>query len=189
MTNQILHNQITGRSESVILLFLLFFFLTTKVLFFIYANVLPDEAYYWLWSRKFAPSYFDHPPLVAWVQALVLFFYDNKYFVIRALPLLSLGIVFTIMIFWQKHIFGKMDFDIFLRSAVLFLAFPIFSIFFSISFPDYLLITLLFASSFFLFLYFDRGNDRIKRLYYWYFAVLLFSLALLTKYLSTLRNT
>ena len=181
MTNQILHNQITGRSESIILLFLLFFFLATKVLFFIHANVLPDEAYYWLWSRKFAPSYFDHPPLVAWVQALVLFFYDNKYFVIRALPLLSLGIVFTIMIFWQKHIFGKMDFDIFLRSAVLFLAFPIFSIFFSISFPDYLLITLLFASSFCLFLYFER-----KVIHYWYLAVLFFSLALLTKYNAVL---
>ncbi len=29
-----------------------------------------DEAYYWLWSRRPAAGYFDHPPLVAWLIAL-----------------------------------------------------------------------------------------------------------------------
>ncbi|BDG09779.1 glycosyltransferase family 39 protein [Anaeromyxobacter paludicola] len=29
-----------------------------------------DEAYYWLWSRRLAPGYFDHPPMVAWLAAL-----------------------------------------------------------------------------------------------------------------------
>jgi 4-amino-4-deoxy-L-arabinose transferase-like glycosyltransferase len=27
--------------------------------------VFPDEAYYWEWSRRLAPGYFDHPPAVA----------------------------------------------------------------------------------------------------------------------------
>ncbi len=27
--------------------------------------VFPDEAYYWEWSRRLAPGYFDHPPVVA----------------------------------------------------------------------------------------------------------------------------
>ena len=27
--------------------------------------VFPDEAYYWEWSRRLAPGYFDHPPMVA----------------------------------------------------------------------------------------------------------------------------
>lgn len=34
----------------------------------------PDEAYYWLWSRHLAISYFDHPPMVAyfiWLTTLV----------------------------------------------------------------------------------------------------------------------
>ncbi len=26
-----------------------------------------DEAYYWLWSRSLAASYFDHPPMVAYL--------------------------------------------------------------------------------------------------------------------------
>ena len=29
-----------------------------------------DEAYYWLWSRRPALGYFDHPPVVAWLIAL-----------------------------------------------------------------------------------------------------------------------
>jgi 4-amino-4-deoxy-L-arabinose transferase-like glycosyltransferase len=30
----------------------------------------PDEAYYWIWGRALAPSYYDHPPMVAlWTAA------------------------------------------------------------------------------------------------------------------------
>lgn len=31
--------------------------------------VLPDEAYYWTWSRQLEWAYFDHPPTHAWVLA------------------------------------------------------------------------------------------------------------------------
>lgn len=32
--------------------------------------LLPDEAYYWVWSRALAPGYLDHPPMVAlWIAA------------------------------------------------------------------------------------------------------------------------
>ena len=32
-------------------------------------SLLPDEAYYWVWSRALAPGYFDHPPMVAlWIR-------------------------------------------------------------------------------------------------------------------------
>jgi len=33
-------------------------------------NLAPDEAYYWLWSKHPALSYYDHPPMVAWLIAL-----------------------------------------------------------------------------------------------------------------------
>lgn len=32
--------------------------------------LLPDETYYWDWSRHLAFGYFDHPPLIAWLIAL-----------------------------------------------------------------------------------------------------------------------
>jgi 4-amino-4-deoxy-L-arabinose transferase-like glycosyltransferase len=31
--------------------------------------LLGDEAYYWEWSRRLAPGYFDHPPAIAWLIA------------------------------------------------------------------------------------------------------------------------
>lgn len=37
------------------------------------ATILPlsgDEAYYWVWGQRLQLSYFDHPPLVAWLNAL-----------------------------------------------------------------------------------------------------------------------
>ncbi len=167
--------------EKVFLLLLLFVFFTIKLFFLMHAKPLPDEAYYWLWSKNMSFSYFDHPPMVSWSLALLSSFFDNKYFIIRTLPLLGLGIVLTVMIVWQKYIFLKYGFGTCLKNTVLFLAFPINAIFFSISFPDYMLITLLFACSFCLFLFFERNI-----LYYWYTAVLLFSLALLTKYNAVL---
>jgi len=29
--------------------------------------LVPDEAYYWEWSRRLAPAYFDHPGAIAWL--------------------------------------------------------------------------------------------------------------------------
>ena len=179
-------NAIIEAKESIFLVVVLFFLLTLKIFFLLYGNPLPDEAYYWLWSKNFALSYFDHPPLVSWFQALLSFFSNNKYFLIRALPIFNLIAVLTIVIVWQQHILGKFDLKACLQTVVLFLSFPIFAIFFSISFPDYLLITLLFGTSFCLFLYFERNDSGRFAIHYWYLAVFLFSLALLTKYNAAL---
>ncbi len=32
-------------------------------------ELIPDEAYYWQWSRHLSWSYFDHPPITAWLIA------------------------------------------------------------------------------------------------------------------------
>ena len=40
-----------------------------RVVIAAFAPVLPDEAYYWEWSRHLAGGYFDHPPAVAWLIA------------------------------------------------------------------------------------------------------------------------
>ncbi len=186
MTKKALYSYFIGSSEKVYLLLVLLSLLIIKGFFLAYANPLPDEAYYWLWSKNIALSFFDHPPLATWLQALLNTILGNKYFVIRALPVLCLGIVLVIMIAWQIYISKRFDFEVCLKTMVLFLAFPIYTIFFSISFPDYLLITLLFASSFCLFLYFERINKANSGMHYWYLAVLLFSLALLTKYNAVL---
>jgi 4-amino-4-deoxy-L-arabinose transferase-like glycosyltransferase len=32
-----------------------------------FVPLVPDEAYYWEWSRHLAAGYFDHPPVIAWL--------------------------------------------------------------------------------------------------------------------------
>lgn len=50
----------------------------------------PDEAYYWLWSKRLAMSYFDHPPMVAWMIALSTKLFGNGELAVR-LPALLCG--------------------------------------------------------------------------------------------------
>lgn len=40
-----------------------------------WCNLLPDEAFYWLWTRHLAPGYLDHPPMIAclmWLSTRLL---------------------------------------------------------------------------------------------------------------------
>ena len=48
-------------------LFLVFFLKLTLAL---WIPVFPDEAYYWVWSKNLALSYFDHPPMIAYLLYL-----------------------------------------------------------------------------------------------------------------------
>ena len=48
----------------------------------------PDEAYYWVWSKHLALSYFDHPPMVAyWIRAGTAVFGDAEFGVRWLAPL------------------------------------------------------------------------------------------------------
>lgn len=38
-----------------------------RLLLFLGLELYADEAYYWMWSRRPAAGYFDHPPMVAWL--------------------------------------------------------------------------------------------------------------------------
>ena len=58
-----------------------------------------DEAYYWLWSRHLALSYFDHPPAIAYaIRAGTVLFGDTS-FGVRVVPLL--GSLFASFAVWD----------------------------------------------------------------------------------------
>jgi 4-amino-4-deoxy-L-arabinose transferase-like glycosyltransferase len=46
-------------------------------------GVSDDEAYYWSWSLRPALSYFDHPPLQAWITALSTSIFGKNNFAVR----------------------------------------------------------------------------------------------------------
>jgi 4-amino-4-deoxy-L-arabinose transferase-like glycosyltransferase len=64
-------------------IFLLFALTCYRLWFITQMQMVPDEAYYWLWSKHLALSYRDKGPGVAWVIALGTEFFGNTVFGIR----------------------------------------------------------------------------------------------------------
>ena len=83
-------NALTRTPATIAPLILLIIALT--VLRFATAAYLPisfDEAYFWLWSRRLAISYFEHPPIIALaIRAGTMLFGDTS-FGVRFVPLLT----------------------------------------------------------------------------------------------------
>jgi dolichol-phosphate mannosyltransferase len=52
------------------------------------AELLPEEAYYWLYAQHLAPGYLDHPPMVSWFVALGTRVFGNNEFGVRSGALL-----------------------------------------------------------------------------------------------------
>lgn len=52
-------------------------------------NLLPDEAYYWVWSQRLDLSYYDHPPLVAWLMWPFTELFGHGVAVVRSQAILS----------------------------------------------------------------------------------------------------
>src|ERR1700744_1584751 len=55
-------------------------------------SLVPDEAYYWLWSRVPSAGYYDHPPMIAWWIWLSTKVAGDSLFAIRLLPVLSIAV-------------------------------------------------------------------------------------------------
>ena len=62
-------------------------------------NLVPDEAYYWVWSRHPALSYLDHPPVVAYLIRLGTLLLDNTELGVRCLFGVMTG--GTVLILWR----------------------------------------------------------------------------------------
>jgi 4-amino-4-deoxy-L-arabinose transferase-like glycosyltransferase len=57
-----------------------------------------DEAYYWLWSRGLAWSYFDHPPMVAYFIRLGTWLFGDTILGIRSMAILAM-IVASVLVY------------------------------------------------------------------------------------------
>ena len=65
-------------------------------------DLVPDEAYYWDWSRQLDWCYYSKPPMVAWVIALSTRFLGSTPFAVR-LP----AVLFSIAILCCLYLLGK----------------------------------------------------------------------------------
>ena len=53
--------------------------------------LVPDEAYYWQWSRYLSLGYYDHPPMIAWGIWLTTKLFGQTEFAVRLPTILALA--------------------------------------------------------------------------------------------------
>jgi 4-amino-4-deoxy-L-arabinose transferase-like glycosyltransferase len=142
-----------------------------------------DEAYYWMWGQHLAWSYFDHPPLHGWLQGLSHLVFGRSTFALRWLSLATFIGTAWILQDVARRIAGEKWRVVFLKSLVVYLASPMFGIFGSIVFHDYLMVFLVIASGYLFTRYFvdvEAGNAGHRG--HLFGAAALLGLAALTKY-------
>lgn len=141
-----------------------------------------DEAYYWMWGQKLGWSYFDHPPLHAWLLRLMSLIFGWNLFSLRILTWITVAGTFWIFWLWSKRLKPDDPQAWFWPAAAIYLAAPLFFLMSSVAFHDHLLIFLCLASAH-LFLVFAERWEATGRGYRWlYAAAAVLGLAVLTKY-------
>lgn len=87
----------------------LFFVLASlfvRIVFSLNVGLIDDEAYHWSWSQILQLSYFDHPAMIAWLEAITTSLFGQNIFAVR-LPsfVCYLGFLFVA---WKlaKELFG-----------------------------------------------------------------------------------
>lgn len=156
--------------------------LVLKLAHWSFAGVFMDEAYYWMWGQHPALSYYDHPPLNAWLLSLSSAVFGWNHFALR-LPV-ALAFVADIVALWliARRIGGDSRGNFWL-TLLLFLVTPVFSMVTNYALPDHILLTaLLFATYFFLRFFGDRSTGGQGATRDLLLAGLLLGLAGLAKY-------
>ncbi|HTW93850.1 MAG TPA: glycosyltransferase family 39 protein [Tepidisphaeraceae bacterium] len=96
-------------------------------------DLVPDEAYYWTWSRHIAMGYLDHPPMVAWLIRLgTLVAGSNELGVRSASAFLATGTIWVVAALTRRLASPQAG----LLAAVILVASPLMAILGVIATPD-----------------------------------------------------
>lgn len=71
--------------------------------------LVPDEAYYWVWARRLAFGYFDHPPMVAWWVWLGTKLLGDTYLGVRFLAVLGSGLTAFLLYLTAREAIGERE--------------------------------------------------------------------------------
>lgn len=132
--------------------------LAIKIAHWSLSGVFMDEAYYWLWGQHPALSYYDHPPLNAWLLGLSSIVFGWTKLALRAPVIFAFAADIVALWLIARRIGGDWG-GHFWVSLLLFLATPVFAMVTDYALPDHLLLTgLLFAIYFFFRFFADRAG-------------------------------
>lgn len=154
-----------------------------KLVFAFGAPPLSDEAYYWMWGRHIELSYYDHPPLQAWVQGLSHQVFGTSLFAVRLPTFLAAAAVLWILYLTARRLGGAGWRPIFLGSTVVYLGSPLFGLLGTVAINDYLLVVLAMASGYWFIRYLaDIESGEPGKALHLFAAATLLGLAGITKY-------
>ena len=141
-------------------------------------ELLPEEAYYWMYSKHPSLGYFDHPPMVAWVIAAGTTLFGDTQLGVRFVTFL-LWIASCVLLFLTGRLwFGRRTA---LVATLLFVLTPVCIGIGLIVTPDAPLLFFWLAT-----LYFVSQALHTNRGAYWLFAGVAFGGAMLSKYYALL---
>lgn len=112
-----------------------------RLVFWLTAFPNPDEAYYWLWGQHLDWSYYDHPPLQAWLQGLLTAMLGRSPFSLRLPNLLTSALFFFTHYRICRYLYGSQAKTALGLVVVLTLASPLYFVFLGLAWPDHLLVT------------------------------------------------
>lgn len=171
------------RGESVILQGLVGVFLALRLYHQFQGDLLGDEAYYWLWGQRLDWSYFDHPPLHAWLLRVVATIFGWHSFSVRLLTWVTLAGVLAIFWAWAKRLAPAEPALWFWRAAAIYLASPVFFGLTTSAYNDHLLVAMILLAVHCFLVFAERAETGKPFATRWlYFAAIGLGLATLTKY-------
>ncbi len=148
-----------------------------------YAAPLPDEAYYWLWGIHLSFSYYDHPPLHAWLQGLDARLFGWNLVSLRLLTWPTTIGTIAILLWWSRRLATAVWGEYFFATTAICFASPLIFIYTAIAYNDHLLIFLSCLSASFFMLFFMKFTARGRQsLLYLYLGAIILAFAALTKY-------
>lgn len=142
---------------------------------------LGDEAYYWLWGQRPDWSYFDHPPLHAWLLGVVSAL-GWSLFSLRALAWATLLGTLWVFWLWAKRLSPENPGSWWWPTVALYLASPLYFAMTTIVFHDHLLIFLVVATAHCLLVFAEKFEAGHRDFRWLYAAGVVLGLSVLTKY-------
>ncbi|SFZ86573.1 Dolichyl-phosphate-mannose-protein mannosyltransferase [Devosia enhydra] len=158
-------------------------FLVVKLALLASAAIFMDEAYYWLWGQHPGLSYFDHPPLVAWVQGVSGALFGWTTLGVRLPVVLSLvGTLFVLSAIARLLTPERAEAGFWL-SALIYLGTPIYFATTGFALPDHLLALFGLASLYGFCRFSGEWRQDAPRGWFWlYFGAFCLGLSVLSKY-------
>jgi len=171
------------RAETGALQLLILVFLAMRLYFDLRVDLTSDEAYYWMWGQRPGWSYFDHPPLDAWLLAIAAAIGGWHPIVARALTWVTFAGVLLIFRDWSRRLAPEDPWLWFWRTAAIYVSSPVFFIFTTPAFHDHLLVFLCLLATHLFALFVQKAERGEPGATPWlYVAAAALGLAVLTKY-------